>query len=248
MKTTQDAFHNGAFHLLQANNGAHRAGMDALLLAACVPESGKSEDLRIADFGAGCGIVGFACANRLPSAKVDLFEIDEEIAELARQSAALPENHSMADQINVFNENITLKNIDKDAYHWVLGNPPFNDNHHRSSPNAQRRLAHDMDNNTLPDWVDAAAYALKMKDHLAFILRPSSLPEMLSALDREFGSIKIRPVITKLDQPASRMIIVARKGGRAGLQILREFVVHSRDGGFTPQADAIFKGTGGLEL
>ena len=32
MSETLDAFHRGAFHLLQPAKGAHRAGMDAMLL------------------------------------------------------------------------------------------------------------------------------------------------------------------------------------------------------------------------
>ncbi|TIW14778.1 MAG: methyltransferase, partial [Mesorhizobium sp.] len=49
---TVDAFHRGRFWLVQPSQGGHRAGMDAMMLAAAVP-SGFSG--RLADFGAGAG-------------------------------------------------------------------------------------------------------------------------------------------------------------------------------------------------
>ncbi|KJS21015.1 MAG: hypothetical protein VR78_00650, partial [Hoeflea sp. BRH_c9] len=47
-----DAFHNGGFHLLQPLGSGHRAGMDAMLLAATVPEGARGT---LADLGAGAG-------------------------------------------------------------------------------------------------------------------------------------------------------------------------------------------------
>ncbi|TIT88992.1 MAG: methyltransferase, partial [Mesorhizobium sp.] len=48
---TVDAFHRGRFWLVQPRSG-HRAGMDAMMLAAAVPSSFAG---RLADFGAGAG-------------------------------------------------------------------------------------------------------------------------------------------------------------------------------------------------
>jgi len=236
--------------MAQSNALIHRAGMDALLLAACAPQRGKprSKDYRIADFGAGCGVVGFACAHLCNDARIDLFEIDREMVARVGRSLELKENRHLADRITVTEAEIGQFEIDHKAYQLVLSNPPFNDNSLRPSPVEKRRIAHDMDDNTLTSWVNSASEALEHKGHLIFILRPASLPKMLQILEEKFGSIGILPVITKPDTPASRIIICARKGGRAALQIHPQLTVHQADGSFTPQADAIFKGKARLNL
>ena len=49
---TLDAFHRGRFWLVQPRQTGHRAGADALILAAAVPSAFSG---RLADFGAGAG-------------------------------------------------------------------------------------------------------------------------------------------------------------------------------------------------
>ena len=47
---TLDAFHRGDFWLVQPKGAGHRAGVDAMILAAAVPSAFSG---RLADFGAG---------------------------------------------------------------------------------------------------------------------------------------------------------------------------------------------------
>ena len=54
---TIDAFHRGAFHLVQPKGRGHRAGMDAMMLASLVDAEGP---VRVADLGAGAGAAGLA--------------------------------------------------------------------------------------------------------------------------------------------------------------------------------------------
>jgi len=67
---TVDAFHRGRFWLVQPRTG-HRAGMDAMMLAAAVPSAFAG---RLADFGAGAGAAGLAVLSRCPEAEVVLDE------------------------------------------------------------------------------------------------------------------------------------------------------------------------------
>ncbi len=73
---TKDGFLDNAFYVLQPAKGGHRAGLDAVLLAACVDAPAGT---RIADFGAGCGVAGMAVASRLQGVTVDLVERDQQI-------------------------------------------------------------------------------------------------------------------------------------------------------------------------
>src|SRR5947208_6899474 len=83
-QTTEDAFLGGQLHLRQPKSG-HRAGHDAMLLAAATPA--RPGD-RVVDFGAGVGAAGLAVAKRVPGVGLVLVELDAVLAGLARGNAA----------------------------------------------------------------------------------------------------------------------------------------------------------------
>src|SRR6267154_115609 len=83
-EVTEDAFLGGRLRLRQPKSG-HRAGHDAMLLAAAT--SARAGD-RVVDFGAGVGAAGLALATRISGIQIVLVEIDEVLAELARGNAA----------------------------------------------------------------------------------------------------------------------------------------------------------------
>jgi len=259
MSNTLDAFHRGRFHVFQSNDGAHRSGMDALILASIVPQNMKG---KIADFGAGCGVVAMACAQRVKGISVDLVECDKQTLELAEKSISLPENYHLLGRLKILEADLCQSAIirrnaglEAQTYQYVLANPPYNDASHRKSPNQQRVDAHNMAPDTLELWVRAAADALTGNGYLAFILRPENIDTMLIALKRAFGSVVILPLHSKAEKPASRIIVSARKGGRGPLKILPGFILHNGDGTFTngdgtftAQANAIFDGEAGISL
>lgn len=243
---TTDAFLDGAITVLQPKKGGHRAGMDALLLAATMPESQKG---RVADFGAGCGIVGLAAAHFNSDVMVDLVECEPEMAGLARKSLTFPENSRVSSRVGVVEANITLDGkarrdggLFEDTYDLILTNPPYNDAGRRPSPNPLRRLAHDMPTGFLNQWVRTSAACLKGKGRLHLIVRPSNLPELLQAFEGRFGGVQILPIHAKSEETANRLIVTAIKGAKGELKILPAFTVHEQSGEFTPLAEKIFRG------
>src|SRR5258708_2392563 len=97
---TEDAFLGGQLRLRQPKSG-HRAGHDAMLLAAATPA--RPGD-RVVDFGAGVGAAGLAVAKRTngfnPRIKLALVEIDAGLAGLARDNAA---SNAIAAEVVVLN-------------------------------------------------------------------------------------------------------------------------------------------------
>src|SRR3954467_14445296 len=81
---TEDAFLGGQLRLRQPKSG-HRAGHDAMLLAAATAARPGSVAV---EFGAGVGAAGLALARRVPGIRIILVEIDERLVELARGNAA----------------------------------------------------------------------------------------------------------------------------------------------------------------
>ena len=80
---TEDAFLGGQLRLRQPKSG-HRAGHDAMLLAAATPA--RPGD-RVADFGAGVGAAGLALARRVAGISWCWSRSIAALAELARGNA-----------------------------------------------------------------------------------------------------------------------------------------------------------------
>src|SRR4030081_3969419 len=83
LEVTEDAFLGGQLRLRQLKSG-HRAGHDAMLLAAATPA--RSGD-RVVDFGAGVGAAGLAVAKRVAGIALVLVEFGEALAYLGRGNA-----------------------------------------------------------------------------------------------------------------------------------------------------------------
>src|ERR1700731_2346159 len=132
-----DAFLGGRLRLRQPKSG-HRAGHDAMLLAAAAPA--RPSD-RVVDLGAGVGAAGLALARRVAGLKLVLVEIDAALADLARGNAAA--NAISADVIvlDVTSDAgaFAAAGLAPDSVDVVLMNPPFNDPaRHRASPDQAR--------------------------------------------------------------------------------------------------------------
>lgn len=243
----EDAFLGGRLRLCQLRSG-HRAGHDAMLLAAATP--GKPGD-RIVDFGAGVGAAGLAVATRVAGIELMLVERDETLADLARRNAVL---NGIAAQVCTLDvaagaEAFAGAGLGPDSADVVLMNPPFNDSErHRPSPDQSRRTAHVADPATLEAWVHAARRVLKSGGVLSLIWRSDGLAEVLAALGRGFGGVTIRPVHPAAGKPAIRILVRALKGSRAPLRLCPGLVLADETGQPTKEANDILAGGQSLAL
>ncbi|HVV41748.1 MAG TPA: methyltransferase [Nitrobacter sp.] len=244
---SDDAFLAGKLRLRQPLSG-HRAGHDAILLAAATP---VRPGLRVADFGAGVGAAGLAAARRCPGIDLVMVERDPELADLARGNASANGIAARVATLDIgakpaaFSE----QGLAPDSVDAVLMNPPFNDPaRHRASPDAARRAAHVASPETLAVWTHAARRVLRPGGVLTLIWRSDGLAEVLAALDRGFGSVALLPVHHDIGTPALRILIRAIKGGRAPLQVLAGLMLNDESGLPSKQATNILAGDEGLPL
>jgi tRNA1(Val) A37 N6-methylase TrmN6 len=226
---TEDAFLGGQLRLRQPKSG-HRAGHDAMLLAAAT--AAKTGD-RVVELGAGVGAAGLALARRVGGIELIMAEIDPDLARLARENAnrnAIPAEIVVLDVTSSPDAfaNVGLKPDSVDA---VLMNPPFNDaSRHRASPDASRASAHVADRTTLESWVHAARRILKSGGALTLIWRADGIAEALAALARGFGSLAILPVHADAARPAIRVLIRGVKGGKAPVRVLGGLMLNDESG------------------
>lgn len=247
---TIDAFHRGDFYLIQPRRG-HRAGTDAMMLAAAVP-SGFSG--RLVDLGAGAGAAGLAVASRCPNARVVLVEREEELADCARETIAHPDNARIAGRAEVVVTDVTLTGkariaagLDDSSFDFAIMNPPFNERADRPSPDELRRGAHVMVDGLFESWLRTAAAIVKPRGGLALIARPRSLTEILDAMDGRFGAAQIVPILPRATEPAIRIVIRAVRASRAPLSLMPPLVIHDATGDhFSTRADDVNNGRASL--
>ena len=218
-----------------------------LLAAATLARSGD----RVVDFGAGVGAAGLALAKRVPAIQLLLVEIDPELAELARGNAA--SNAIAADVITLdvasAPDQYAAAGLAPDSVDVVLMNPPFNDPaRHRLSPDMARAMAHAATAATLEDWVRAARRVLKSQGMLTLLWRADGLAEVLTALDRGFGSLAILPVHGDATSPAIRLLVRATKGGKAPTRLLRGLMLNDESAVPNKQVQDVLAGKGILPL
>lgn len=243
---TTDSVLGGRLTLRQPKAG-HRVGHDALLLAAFAPADRR----RMVDLGTGVGSCGLAFLTRIPEAKGVLVEIAPELADLARDNAAL---NGLSARVEVVTGDVTRLGRPSGpgvpqagAADLVLTNPPFNDTaQHRISPDAARARAHMADGALLEDWVRAADRCLAARGVICLIHRPQALAEILAALDGRFGAVEILPVHPRADRPAVRLLVRAVKGRRTPPALLPGLILTDADGTPTAAADAVLRQGEGL--
>jgi tRNA1(Val) A37 N6-methylase TrmN6 len=244
---TVDAFLGGKLHLRQPKSG-HRAGHDAILLAAATPA--RSGD-RVIEFGAGVGAAGLAVAKRVAGIKLVLVEIDEGLAELARGNAV---SNAIAADLIVLDVTsgpgaLEAAGLSVDSADVVLMNPPFNDSaRHRASPDKARASAHVATPATLESWIHASRRILKSGGVLAMIWRADGIAEVLAALDRGFGSLAIVPVHADATSPAIRLLVRAIKGGKAPTRVEPALILNDEFARPNQKAQDILAGKGTLPL
>jgi tRNA1(Val) A37 N6-methylase TrmN6 len=235
---SDDKFLCGRLRLLQPLKG-YRAATDPVLLAAsCPAKPGDS----VLDLGCGAGAAMLCLGHRVPGLGLAGLELQPAYAELARRNA---ERNRIAAEVHEGDIDRMPSSLRRDFDH-VIANPPYYHAGGSPSPVAARSRAMRVDT-PLSDWVAAAARRLRPGGWMTLICGSDGLPEVVSALAPKLGSATVLPLAAREGRPALRVIIQARKGGRAPFRLLAPFVIHqgpAHDGdreSYTPQANAILR-------
>ena len=251
---THDAFLGGRVYVHQPRHGRHRAGLDAVFLAAALPEGTRGH---VVDLGAGAGTAGFCAAARLPDISVTLVEIDPAVLALAGEGLKDPHNAAFADRVVLLESDVTAKGSARHASglkpsmadHAIM-NPPFYEaDRFRASPKSARAGAHMLDERGLEPWVKTATDIVKENGSLTVIFRADGLQELLNVLQGRFGSIDVIPLRPRSDAAATRVLVRAIRASKAPLRLLPGFVLHEGNGSdFTAQSKSIMRDGEGLGL
>jgi len=252
--TTRDAFLGGRVHVHQPAKGRHRAGLDAVYLAAALPETTAGH---VVDLGSGVGTAGFCAAARLTEITVTLVDVDEPVLRLAGQALKDPDNASFAGRISVLKGDVTAKGSVRHANglkpgfadHAIMNPPYYEADRFRASPKAERAGAHMLDERGLEPWARTAADIVRDGGSLTVIFRADGLQEVLKVMSGRFGAIDVIPLRPRPDAAANRIVLRAVRASKAPLRLLPGFVLHAGSGSdFTDEARAVMRDGAGLGL
>lgn len=235
---SDDKFLCGRLRLLQPRRG-YRAATDAVLLAAACP-AGPGQ--AVLDLGCGAGAASLCLAARVPGVGLTGLELQPEYADLARRNAARNGVAMVVETGDLTRMPVALRH----DFDHVIANPPWYPPGGTPSPVAVRATAMQV---VLPiaAWVEAAARRLAPGGTLTMITGADSLPEMLSAMGTKLGSAAVLPLAPRDGRAALRVILRAKKGGRAAFRLLAPLVIHrgpAHDGdreSYTTEANAILR-------
>lgn len=240
---SDDKFLCGRLRLWQPLRG-YRAATDAVLLAAAC---GAKPGQQVLDLGCGAGAVSLCLAARVPGLRLAGLEVQPLYAALARRNA---ERNGIAMEVHEGDLSRMPLALRHDFDH-VVANPPWYPAGGSASPVGIRAKAMQV---VLPvsDWVAAATRRLAPGGWLTLIAGADSVPELLAALAPKLGSASILPLAAREGREALRVILRAKKGGRAAFRLLPPLVIHeglAHDGdreSYTAEANAILRDGAGL--
>lgn len=241
--TRTDRFYGGRLLLRQPARG-YRAGIDPILLAASVPAAAGDTVL---DVGCGVGTAGLCLLARRGDVSVTALELQPALAALARTNA---EDNGLADRLSVVEGDLLCPPEALRGRHFdhVVTNPPWHPATATRRPaTASKSIGHVEGAAGLEEWLRAAARFVGPHGTLSVIHRADRLGDLLSGLaGRGLGEVRVLPLWPKAGQAAGRVVVRARRGSRAPLELLPGLVLHDEDGRYTAQADDVLRGSSTL--
>jgi tRNA1(Val) A37 N6-methylase TrmN6 len=234
---TDDAFLGGMFSALQPAHG-FRAGIDSVLLAACVP---AEEGTRLIEPGTGAGVAALCVAHRLEGTRITGLEIEPALAALARRNAA---RNGMAERITVLAGDIAAPpaGLQGASFDHAFVNPPFlEEGAALAAADESLDRARRSEAGALKVWLDFCLDQVAEGGTVTIVQRAERLGAMLSVLEARAGAVHVLPLWPRRGVAAKRVVVCARKGSRAPLSLLPGLVLHEADGRYTPEAEAILR-------
>jgi tRNA1(Val) A37 N6-methylase TrmN6 len=236
---TEDGFLDSRIRVRQFSRG-FRPGLDAVILAAAVPaQSGDA----VLELGSGTGVASLCLGSRVQDCAITGIEIDPDLVPLANENAAA---NGMSDRVTfVRADALKLHSKFRTSFNHVFCNPPFHDSEGKTSPDASRALAL-QDSGDFAHWLETGVRRTASNGSFTVILRADRFKEALRALPD--GGLSIFPLWPKRDAPAKRVLIQLKRGKRTPLTLLPGLVLHQDDGRYTPEADAILRGSAAIRI
>jgi tRNA1Val (adenine37-N6)-methyltransferase len=222
---TRDSMLRGQVTLLQPRRG-FRSSLDPVILAGFV----TAPYGHILDIGCGTGAISFLLLARDPAATGVGVEIQPRLAGLLRR-AVVENGHQ--DRFRVEHADIRHVALPPASFDLVVSNPPYLPlGAGALPPDEERAIAHHEVKLGLCDWIDRAASLCRPDGRVAVVFPATRAAELLGALQaRGLPPARLRPVYPRPNQPATRILVEARRlAGARPLVVEPPLLVHAGEG------------------
>ena len=244
LETPVDFLLNGRVRLHQPDGG-YRAAIDPVFLAAITAATAGE---RVLDVGTGTGAAALCLTVRVPGVAVVGLEQRADACDFARRNAALS---GVAERVTVVQGDLLAppKALGTVGFDRVMMNPPYLKAGAASVPPDDWKAAANVEGAAgLADWVRFADRMLKPRGTLTMVHRADRIDDILHALRGRFGSLVLVPLWPKPGVEAKRLLLVARKGGKAPARLTAGLTVHRAEGGYSPAAERILRDAEALTI
>ena len=205
-----------------------RLGTDSILLANFC---GNLHGGRIADLGCGGGALGVLLCAADPACRVTGIELQLAACEIAQSNIRI--NH-LEDRFSVYNGD--LRQIQSlfpaNGFDYVVSNPPyFPAGSGKKSQRDEIAIARTEIFCTPEDLCAAAQWLLRFGGCFCFVHRPERLAEMIYTLKaHQLEPKRLRFVRHSPNSPVSLFLMSCTLGGKSGLQVENELILHTASG------------------
>ena len=238
---TDDALLGGRVRLRQPVRG-YRAGLDAALLAAALDLAPGERAVE-----AGCGVGGalLQAAARFPQAQLVGVERDQAAASLAAENIA---GNALGERVSVKVGDVAVGAgaLGLNSFDSAFANPPFFDDPNTLRGPAPERRGAWLADDGLSAWTAFLVAVVRPGGRVTIVHRADRLADLLQLLGEGAGSLQVRSIHPRVDEPAKRVLVRAVKGGRAPLRLLSPLILHDAEGAPTAASQAIFQGKAAL--
>ena len=231
-----DLQRNG-LRIIQREDG-FRFGTDAVLLADfAVARRGE----RVCDMGTGTGVLPLLMAARSEETTFDAFELQPEMAEMARRSVRL---NGMEARIRIHAADCreAAARIGHEVCRLIVTNPPYT----RAgaglvSPERSRALSRSDSDCPIDEWMAACARVLQNGGRLCCVFPAPRFLQLCDAMRASRVEPKrVRFVAARASAPPKLVLVEGLKGGRPGLHVLPLLATRDERGELTDEMRRIY--------
>lgn len=223
--------------ILQKVDG-FRFGMDAVLLADFARVEARD---RAADFGTGTGILPLLLAGRRKGAHFDAFEIQPDMAEMAKRSVEL---NGLTERIDVHNLPVEEADtvVECGSLDAIVCNPPYGvPGATLLNPEKALSTARHQTEAGLTAWYRMAYRLLRGKGRFHMVYPAPRMLEAMTALAKaRLEPKRFRLIYPHADKPANLVLIEAMKDAKPMLHPEPPLIVYQKDGSMTAELKRIY--------
>lgn len=217
---------------------AFRFGMDAVLLA----DFARVEPTNtVADFGTGTGILPLLLLGRGKGKRVEAFEIQPDMADMARRTMKLNELEERV-TVHAMPVEMAMDVLAPCSLDAIVCNPPYGaPGATLLNPSDTLRLARHQSADGLQAWLKTAYRLLKGKGRISLVYPAPRMLELMQALEQaHLAPKRFRLVYPAATKPANLVLVEGMKDAKPMLHPEPPLIVYEQDGSMTAELKRIY--------